>query len=194
MNEGLIARRYASAMLKVAEERRAAGEVYERMKRFEENYVSHPDLHKALVNPLVPAWDKEALVALAAGVEGGELFMRGVRLLLRNHREMYIRSIGLMYQQLYRKAHGIGRVRIISVAPLDVGTLQRVKKLVLGSGYREVELLEETDLSLIGGFVVQIDSHRLDCSVRGELRRLAEELDLNDNHKKQIDHDDIETE
>lgn len=180
MNEGLIARRYASAILKVAEKRQVAGEVYEAMKRFEESYVTHPDLHKALSNPLVSLRDKEALVAVAAGVDGGELFMRGVRLLLRNRREMYIRSIGLMYQELYRRSRGIGRVRVVSVAPLDEGILQRLKNMAVESGYREVELVEETDLSLIGGFVVRMDSVRLDCSVRGELRRLAEEWNKND--------------
>ena len=101
-----------------------AGEVYEAMKRFEESYVTHPDLHKALSNPLVSLRDKEALVAVAAGVDGGELFMRGVRLLLRNRREMYIRSIGLMYQELYRRSLGIGRVRVVSVAPLDMSLIQ----------------------------------------------------------------------
>ena len=47
MDEGLIARRYALAMLKVAQKYNAAEEVYQKMKTFEQNYISHPDLHKA---------------------------------------------------------------------------------------------------------------------------------------------------
>ena len=46
MDEGLIARRYALAMLKVAQKYNAAEEVYQKMKTFEQNYISHPDLHK----------------------------------------------------------------------------------------------------------------------------------------------------
>ena len=113
MNEGLIARRYATAMLKVAQAHGAAGEVYEKMKLFEQNYVSHPDLQKALTNPVLSPKDKENLLTTAIGIDPGIFYIRGIRLLIHNHREMYIRQIGLMYQRLYRQAYHIGRVKII---------------------------------------------------------------------------------
>ena len=103
MDEGLIARRYALAMLKVAQKYNAAEEVYQKMKTFEQNYISHPDLHKALLNPILSPRDKEQLLTIAIGIEPGTLYLRGIRLLIKNHREMYIRSICLMYQKLYRK-------------------------------------------------------------------------------------------
>ena len=102
MDEGLIARRYALAMLKVAQKYNAAEEVYQKMKTFEQNYISHPDLHKALLNPILSPRDKEQLLTIAIGIEPGTLYLRGIRLLIKNHREMYIRSICLMYQKLYR--------------------------------------------------------------------------------------------
>ena len=99
MDEGLIARRYALAMLKVAQKYNAAEEVYQKMKTFEQNYISHPDLHKALLNPILSPRDKEQLLTIAIGIEPGTLYLRGIRLLIKNHREMYIRSICLMYQK-----------------------------------------------------------------------------------------------
>ena len=114
MDEGLIARRYALAMLKVAQKYNAAEEVYQKMKTFEQNYISHPDLHKALLNPILSPRDKEQLLTIAIGIEPGTLYLRGIRLLIKNHREMYIRSICLMYQKLYRKVYQIGRIKIIT--------------------------------------------------------------------------------
>ena len=111
MDEGLIARRYALAMLKVAQKYNAAEEVYQKMKTFEQNYISHPDLHKALLNPILSPRDKEQLLTIAIGIEPGTLYLRGIRLLIKNHREMYIRSICLMYQKLYRKVYQIGRIK-----------------------------------------------------------------------------------
>ena len=119
MNEGLIARRYATAMLKVAQAHGAAGDVYEKMKLFEQNYVSHPDLQKALTNPVLSPKDKENLLTTAIGIEPGIFYIRGIRLLIHNHREMYIRQIGLMYQRLYRQAYHIGRVKIIMATQLS---------------------------------------------------------------------------
>ena len=83
MDEGLIARRYALAMLKVAQKYNAAEEVYQKMKTFEQNYISHPDLHKALLNPILSPRDKEQLLTIAIGIEPGTLYLRGIRLLIK---------------------------------------------------------------------------------------------------------------
>ena len=176
MNEGLIARRYAMAMLKVAQKLDAAKDVYEQLKLFEQNYIAHPDLHKALLNPILSPRDKESLLTTAIGIENSELYTRGIRLLIANHREMYVRSICLMYQHLYRKKYNIGRVKIVSAAPLDKLTLERIKKMVADCELRELEYVEQIDPSLVGGFILQINSKQLDCSVSRELRELMRQL------------------
>lgn len=90
MDEGLIARRYALAMLKVAQKYNAAEEVYQKMKTFEQNYISHPDLHKALLNPILSPRDKEQLLTIAIGIEPGTLYLRGIRLLIKKSpRDVY---------------------------------------------------------------------------------------------------------
>ena len=141
MDEGLIARRYALAMLKVAQKYNAAEEVYQKMKTFEQNYISHPDLHKA-----------------------------------KNHREMYIRSICLMYQKLYRKVYQIGRIKIITAVALKQETLDRIKKLVTDRTSRQIEFVEKVDPAIIGGFVLRVNSMQLDYSVGGELKKIAKQL------------------
>ena len=72
MDEGLIARRYAKAVFRYAQELNAADAVYEKMKLFEKNYIAHPDLQKALLNPLLSPEDKEMLLSTAIGIEPGE--------------------------------------------------------------------------------------------------------------------------
>ena len=49
MDEGLIARRYAKAVFRYAQELNAADAVYEKMKLFEKNYIAHPDLQNCLL-------------------------------------------------------------------------------------------------------------------------------------------------
>ena len=163
MDEGLIARRYALAMLKVAQKYNAAEEVYQKMKTFEQNYISHPDLHKALLNPILSPRDKEQLLTIAIGIEPGTLYLRGIRLLIKNHREMYIRSICLMYQKLYRKVYQIGRIKIITAVALKQTS-------------RQIEFVEKVDPAIIGGFVLRVNSMQLDYSVGGELKKIAKQL------------------
>ena len=126
------------------------------MKTFEQNYISHPDLHKALLNPILSPRDKEQLLTIAIGIEPGTLYLRGIRLLIKNHREMYIRSICLMYQKLYRKVYQIGRIKIITAVAL--------------------KQVEKVDPAIIGGFVLRVNSMQLDYSVGGELKKIAKQL------------------
>ena len=155
MDEGLIARRYAKAVFRYAQELNAADAVYEKMKLFEKNYIAHPDLQKALLNPLLSPEDKEMLLSTAIGIEPGEAYIKGIRLLIRNHREMYVRSICLMFQKIYRAANGIIRVKIITAMELSD------------------EFVHKVDPSIIGGFILQIGSRQLDASLMKELKEMS---------------------
>ena len=180
MDEGLISRRYAKALLKFAQDRGTTDQIYEEVKKFEENFVSHPELQKALLNPVLSAKDKESLLAAAVGVAPGEDYLRFVRLVIHNRREAYIRSIYLMYQELYRELKQIAQVRIITAMELNE---EAIKSLILQKAGQEVEFIHEVDPSIIGGFIVRVDSMQLDASVNKELKLLRLKLL---NSKKQL--------
>lgn len=172
MNEGLISRRYALALLKFAQDRGAAEAVYEKMKLFQENYITHPDLHKALLSPIMSAKDKEMLLSTAIGIESGDEYLRGIRLLIKNHREMYVRPICLMYQQLYRKAYQIGRIHIITATEINGGVIDRIKELATSKTSNKLEFVQRVDPSIIGGFILRVNSMQLDASISRELKEL----------------------
>ncbi len=173
MNEGLIARRYALALLKVARKYHAEEEIYQKMKLFEQNFISHPDLQKALMNPLLSARDKEMLLTTAIGIEPGNFYVRGIRMVIKNHREMYLRSICLMYQRLYRQMYSIERVKIITAAQLAPEVMERIKKMVADHIRKRIEFVEKIDPEIIGGFILRIGSEQLDYSVSGKLKEVG---------------------
>lgn len=177
MNEGLIARRYALAMFRAARKSGNAGEVYGKMKLFEQNYISHPDLHRALQNPVLSARDKEMLLTTAIGIEPGTLYVRGIRLLIRHHREAYVRSICLMYQRIYRQYYHINRIKIITAVPLPAETLQRIKTFMAERATGALEFAERVDPAILGGFILQVNSGQIDQSVSRELQQIKRELE-----------------
>ncbi|MFR1242834.1 MAG: F0F1 ATP synthase subunit delta [Butyricimonas faecihominis] len=173
MDEGLIARRYAKAVFRYAQELNAADAVYEKMKLFEKNYIAHPDLQKALLNPLLSSEDKEMLLSTAIGIEPGEAYIKGIRLLIRNHREMYVRSICLMFQKIYWAANGIIRVKIITAMELSDETMDKIKEFVRRHTDETIEFVHKVDPSIIGGFILQIGSRQLDASLMKELKEMS---------------------
>ena len=183
MDEGLIARRYAKAVFRYAQELNAADAVYEKMKLFEINYIAHPDLQKALLNPLLSPGDKEMLLSTASGIEPGEAYIKGIRLLIKNHREMYVRQICLMFQKLYREAYGIIRVKITTAVELSKEALEQIEDYVKRRyASKKIEFVHKVDSTIIGGFVLQIGTEQLDASVMKELKEIGVGLGVEENY------------
>lgn len=178
MNDGLIPRRYAKALLKFAREKGQAEKVYSLMKTLSESFAGHPGLSAVLNNPFAPAGSKSELLMTASGAASGDTcFIDFVKLLSLNNRVGYARGIALAYLSQYRKANNIYRVEITTAAPMEQERMNRLKELIgshLGGASVEYEVSVDTDL--IGGFVVNIGSERLDASLRNELKQLRLKL------------------
>ena len=176
MNEGLISQRYAKALFRYAKELGVEELVYEKMKLFLENYEAYPDLQKALLNPVLSPRDKELLLSTAIGIEPGEAYIRAIRLLIKNHRESYLRTIAFIYEDIYLKANGIIRVNIITAQELAPAVMEKIQKLVTEHTSRQVEFSSSIDPQIIGGFILKIGSEQLDASVRKELKQIRSAL------------------
>lgn len=174
MNDGLIPRRYAKALLKFASERGDSKRCYGLMKTLAGSFDSNPELSEAVSNPFIGAKEKTSLLITASGAQkNDQTFVDFITLLLDNNRVDCVRQIALAYLTLYRKANHIYLVEITSAAPMGKSEMARLHKLI-DSHVKDgtVEYSERVDPELIGGFVVTIDSERLDASLKNELKQL----------------------
>lgn len=174
MNEGLIPRRYAKALYKVAVERGDAQALYGMMKRLVDAAATQPSLRETIANPFVSVDDKCALLTTAVGTsETNATYSDFLKLLAQNKRLSIAVDIARDYAALYRQERGIYKVQVVSAAPLNTEEEARLKKLIeshLNGGTMEYDTHVNPDL--IGGFTVSIDNERLDASVKNELKQL----------------------
>lgn len=178
MNDGLIPRRYAKAFLKYAQEKRQAESVYNLMQTLSGSFRDNAGLCGVMNNPFIPSGAKAELLVTASGaVSSDTCFADFVRILAENKRMGMARDISLAYQTLYREANNIYRVEITSAAPMEKPEMDRLAALI-ESHLRgaAVEYQVSVDPDLIGGFVVNIGSERLDASLRNELKQLRLKL------------------
>ena len=119
MNEGLIPRRYAKALLKFAVENGADKRIYALMTNLTHSFAANPALDSTVANPFISPAKKEELLITAAGAEGDDSVYRDFLKLLRtNNRLPLVRGIALAYGDDYRKANGIYRVEVTAAAPI----------------------------------------------------------------------------
>lgn len=173
MNGGLIPRRYAKALYKFALQEGSDRRVYEEMKSVVSAFKSNPDLDKVLANPFICNDDKRNLLLAAAGEGAGNAYRGFVRLVLENRREMFAYEMALSYLDIYREAHGISMVRIATAVEMPQVELDKLKALAQKSFMgRTLEFTYEVVPDIIGGFVIDVDSVRMDTSISNELEQL----------------------
>ena len=176
MDNGLIPRRYAKALYKFALEKGETKKIYELSKRVIDAFKENADLQKVLSNPFVGAEDKEKLLLSAAG-EKDEIYKQFVLLIISQKRVEYAYAMMLAYRDIYRKENHISQAKITTATKLDETRMKKLRKLVTDAFKdSQLEFTETVDPSLIGGFVIDVDSVRMDASLSNELEQLRQTL------------------
>lgn len=178
MDQGLIPRRYAKALLEVSDSRGESAALYSQMTRLQTAFEAEPELGRTVANPFVGFAEKAGLLETAAGVKPGDkdaaTFVDFVRLLVRNRRIDLMREMTKAYIELYRLKNNIVRVEVESAAPLTEEARKRLRAIIAKKMPSDgtIEFVEKVEPGLIGGFVININNERLDASVKNELERL----------------------
>ena len=177
MNDGIIARRYAKAFLKYAEEKHAAEQAYGQMRQLDEAYAAQAKLKKAVGNRFISNADKERLLLVAAGAKPGDCLAKFIKLVISHNREGFMREMSKAYQGLYREAINIVQIEIVTAAEMPAATLKRLTDVVKDKlAGKQIEETHRIDPSLIGGFVIRVDTVQLDASIKNELKKLRLKL------------------
>ena len=184
MNSGLIAARYAGALLDFANSRSEAHSVYIRMKSLANHYLQLPDLKKTVENRVIPSDRRVALLLQASLTEqgkedaAGEILSRFFELVLVRKREELLCSVCFQYMDLFRKANRMVCGVLTMAVPVDEQIAGRLKQLIAGDGTRDVELEVRQDPAIIGGFTLEVDMNILDASVAARLKRVRKALGI----------------
>lgn len=177
MDNGLIPQRYAKALYKFALEKGETEKIYELMKRVIDSFRENPSLQKVLSNPFVSAEDKEKLLISAAGDKVIDAYKDFVKLIIEHKRVEYAYSMMLAYRDIYRKENNISQVRITTASKLSEEQMEKLQALVKNAFKNsELEFSEAVNPELIGGFIIDVDSVRMDASISNELEQLRQTL------------------
>ena len=177
MNDGLIPKRYAKALYKLALETGETELIYERLKLLSQGLTGLDEIKRVMLNPLLPDEDKGRVMTQFVGAEPGSSLDKFILLVIRNNRAEFLRKIALAYVDLYREEHNIAKVVVTSAVVLpdeEINDIVLIVKRQLGDATLEVET--ETDPDLIGGFTVKVGDVLLDASVKNELNQLRLKL------------------
>lgn len=176
MDLGVISVRYARALLKCSVESKAEDQVYQEMQTLAESYVKVPELRRTLDNPMIARNKKAELIKTAAGGKVSKVTENLTELVLKESRESVMQFIANSYITLYRQQKNITRGKLTTAVPVSDAMEQKMRKMVESRTNGTVEFSTEVDPDIIGGFVLEYDTYRLDTSVKAQLNKILKQL------------------
>ena len=176
MEIGVISVRYARALLKSATEQGIEKKVYQEMQTLSQSYLKVPELRFTIDNPMLEKSKKEALLVTAAGGDISPLTRRFISLVLSEDRESTIHFMAASYVTLYRKHNNITRGKLITAVPVTPQIERRMREKVESRTNGTVEFQTEVNPDIIGGFILEYDTYRMDASVQRQLRDILTQL------------------
>ena len=177
MDIGVISVRYARALLKSATDAKLEDGVYREMQLLAKSYVDVPQLRQTVDNPMLSKDKKEMLLLTAVGgSEASPLTKAFIGLVLKEDRENMIQFMANSYVTLYRKQKNVIRGKLTTAVAVTPETEQKMRQMVESHTKGTVEFESEVNPDIIGGFILEYDTYRMDGSVKSKLNAILTQL------------------
>lgn len=179
MQDFRVAIRYAKSLLGLAKDLGKLEDVKNDMEFIAETLEESRDLELLIKSPLVKADKKLAIFNALFADKVSEMTMSFITIVNKKGREAVLGAVCTKFMDLYKVEKDIVTAFVKSAAPLSdaarVELNSKVKEVFGG----DVELVEEIDESLIGGYVLRVGDNQYNQSVSHQLYKMKREFDSN---------------
>jgi F-type H+-transporting ATPase subunit delta len=176
------ASRYVRSLLNLAVEKGVLDQVHEDMIAFDKVLSENRALLTTLRSPIIKHYKKKNILNALFQGRFNELTLSFFNIITEKNREILLPLIAKEFHHAYNEHQDIGRASVVTAVPLDNDLRQQIitlaKKVV---GKMQVELTEEVDPSIIGGFILNAGSQQIDSSIKHKLKIL--QLNFNNNNQ-----------
>ena len=176
MDIGVISTRYARALLKSATDGKLEEQVYQEMMTLAKSYTEVPALRQTIDNPMLEKSKKQTLLETAAGGSPSKLTQSFIALVLKEDRENMVQFMAYSYVTLYRKQKNVIRGKLTTAARVSAETELKMRQMVESKTQGTVEFETEVNPDIIGGFILEYDTYRMDASVKSKLNNILNTL------------------
>ena len=177
MDIGVISVRYARALLKSATEAKLDTQLYQEMQLLVKSYMEVPTLRQTIDNPMLAKDKKQMLLETAVGgSQSSALAKSFIALVLKEDRENMIQFMAASYVTLYRQQKNIIRGKLTTAVAVSPAMEQKMRTMVESKTRGTVEFETEVNPDIIGGFILEYDTYRMDASVKSQLNSILNQL------------------
>ncbi len=167
-----IATRYAKSLIGLNEENKLDnGMIYQNLENIKVILNSSNELYEALVNPIISATDKEAVIDAVFTNDTDELIRNFLKLLIRKNRFNLILEIIKIYNNLLDKINNVSKIEIISAIELDEEYKKQIKTKLSQILKKEIIVNYDVKDEIIAGLIYKMGDDVFDTSLNGKINK-----------------------
>jgi F-type H+-transporting ATPase subunit delta len=176
MNESKISVRYTKALFNLAKEMNLHKQVRTDMENLQKLITDVAEFRLLIDNPIMKPSQKMDILNLIVKDRIHQVTQSFIELIVQNNRLSYLDSIARVYLNIFKKDQGIEPATIQTAVPIDETLRHTLIRIIEKRMHIKIELEEETDVSLIGGFILKIGNQQIDASIARQLSNIKKEL------------------
>lgn len=178
MANSRIAKRYAKALLEIAEESKKLDKITQDIQTIDSLIKISRDIQLFLKSPIIKEEKKKEIIReIFSDGKIDPVTLRFILLLVDKNREGLLHDITKAYQDLYDEKMGIVNAEVVTVIEIDEDEKKKVEQKILElTGANKVKATYKVDPTIIGGIVIKIGDRVYDGSIRRKIYLLREQL------------------
>jgi len=184
MNNYRINTNYAKALFMLATDRDDVDRVAEDMRLVSKVTHENRELAVVFANPVLPGAKKADVVKALFSEKVCDSTMAFLVFLVRKNRSVNMHGVSEAYLEMWRDARNIVLSELVTHQPIDDTAREMVHRMVSEYTGKSVELKDETDENMLGGFKLEFDHKMYDARLRTKIRKLRQEFAKNEYESK----------
>ena len=171
-----VAKRYSKALFALALQEQEIDAVQEDMNMIKTVISENPDLHNAMINPLINEKVKSKMLSEIFENRIQSLTFKFLQLLSRKKRSGFLTEMIDYYTERVLEYNGILSGELRSAKALDADQVNEIRSRIEVLTGKKVQLQAMVDHSLVGGFVVKVKDTVVDLSIKTQLEKMRAQL------------------
>lgn len=168
----LIATRYAKSLFELNEQNKLDNSVvWQNLENIKIILESSKELYEALVNPIISAGDKEAVINSIFEKDTDETMRNFLKLLVRKNRFNLIFDVVKIYNSLLDKLNNISKVEVVSAIELNDEYKNQIKEKLAQVLNKEIIVSYDVNNSILAGLIYKMGDDVFDTSLAGKIDR-----------------------
>jgi F-type H+-transporting ATPase subunit delta len=175
MNESKISVRYSRALFQSALEKKVIDKVNQDMM-FISEICKIKETKEILQSPIIVPSKKTAIFHKILADNVQDITLSLIDLVIKNGRESSMPAIARVFIHETKKYKGITESVLTTAVKVDDKIKKQITDLISDIFKTKVDLQENINPEIIGGFILRIDDNYVDASISNKLRKIKKEL------------------